>query len=93
MKNKKYELKDVFPIKNCYYLKDIDENILDIFWQNLDIEDSRIKKFEKQYNKYGFDERETWSLYYVISIFIYTRLKLFIDCCNIDFNDEYEKKI
>lgn len=57
MKNKKYELKDVFPIKNCYYLKDIDKNVLDIFWQNL--EDHRIKEFEKQYNKYGFDERES----------------------------------
>ena len=85
-----YKLKDVFPIKECYYLNDINKKDLDIFWQ--DLNDNRIKDFEEQYNKYGFDSRETWSLYYVISIFMYTRLKCYIDYYNVDLNNDNEKE-
>ena len=39
--------------------------------------DKRQKKWRKQRKKYGFDERETWSLYNSFYCWLYERLKLY----------------
>lgn len=36
----------------------------------------RLEKFKKQQEKYGFDERETYSLYQTVAEFIHPRLKM-----------------
>lgn len=55
----------------------------DIFWHDnicdKMINDERQELWKKQRKENGFDERETWALEYTIAIFVYPRLKWFID--------------
>jgi hypothetical protein len=48
----------------------------------LDKRDKRLKKFEKQYRKTGFDDTVTWGLDISISEFILPRLIRFRETCN-----------
>lgn len=45
------------------------------FWEQMK-KDKRQKKWKKQQKKYGFDERDTWSLDFRIVAFVYPRLKM-----------------
>lgn len=46
--------------------------------------DGRRKQWEEESEIYGFDERETWSLDFSFYLWLYERLKMFIDVCSID---------
>jgi len=37
-------------------------------------DDKRKEQWGKEREEYGFDERETWSLYYTVDLFLYERL-------------------
>ena len=39
----------------------------------------RQKRWAKQRNRWGFDERETWNLDLTIAYFVYPRLKFFVE--------------
>ena len=43
--------------------------------------DSRQEEWKEQREKYGFDERELWSLKTTIAAFVYPRLKHFSEVC------------
>ena len=36
--------------------------------------DGREEYWKQERNKYGFDERDTWSLYYTMDLLLYERL-------------------
>ena len=44
----------------------------------------RKKRFQKQRKKYGFDERETWSLDYTLIGWLYSHLKMYLDLAIVD---------
>ena len=44
----------------------------------------RNKKWKKQRKKYGFDERETWSMDFTLACWIYEHFKWYIDNAPID---------
>lgn len=46
--------------------------------------DGRKKQWEEESKIYGFDERETWLLDFSFYLWLYERLKMFIDVCSID---------
>lgn len=49
--------------------------------------DARQEQWRKQQAKYGFDERETWSLNYAFRLWFYERLKMYneINCIDTSF--------
>lgn len=51
-------------------------------------DDSRNKRFKKQRKKYGFDERETWSMDYTLASWIYEHFMLYkkINCVDLTFH-------
>lgn len=58
-------------------------------------DDSRQPTWTQERDVYGFDERETWSLDYSFRLWLYERLKKFIDVCciNLDYHKfEYQGK-
>ena len=44
--------------------------------------------WRQERNVYGFDSRETWSMDVTFVCWLYERLKMFVEICNIDFTDE-----
>ena len=44
-----------------------------------DTSDERMPRFLEQREKYGFDERETWSLDFTFSCWLYEHLRMFLD--------------
>lgn len=46
--------------------------------------DRRQKKWEKSRKKYGFDQRETYSLDYSWHLWLYERFMMFLECVTID---------
>ena len=58
------------------YLTDINikEENIPWFWNP---NDSRQEQWKEQRKKYGFDERDTWSLSYTLILLIYPRLKMY----------------
>ena len=38
-----------------------------------------IRKYKKQFKKYGFDERDTWAVWKSSSICLYERMKMFLE--------------
>lgn len=61
-------------------------------------DDSRQIYWEKERNKYGFDERETWSLRYTMDLLLYERLCKFkeyaSECIDFTFHKfKYEYEI
>ncbi len=63
-----------------YYEKKLDLKESDFFWETDQmLDDDRYEQWKGQREKFGFDEREVWNLYYRIALFIYPRLKMFRD--------------
>ena len=58
------------------YLDDIGE---DYSWVWKPEGSERDETFEKEREIYGFDSRETWSLDYVFYMWLYERLKMFVE--------------
>lgn len=58
------------------YLNDIGIKSNDVCIFNTEsIDKDRQKRFKKQRKKYGFDERETWSMDYTIATWLYSHFK------------------
>lgn len=65
------------------YLEDIEVNIHNTPYGWLENNnDNRIPKWKKDYKKYGFDSRETWSLDYTFVLWLYQRVKMYNDITN-----------
>ena len=47
-------------------------------------DDARQEQWVKEREEYGFDERETWALNFSFYLWLYERLKRFVDVCCID---------
>ena len=53
------------------------------FWETDQmLDDDRQERWKEQRELYGFDEREVWSLYSRIAVFIYPRLKMYREFCS-----------
>lgn len=69
--------------KTYKYLKDlnISESNMTCVYNTKEKEQDkgRRKRFRKQRKKYGFDERETWSLDYTLLTWLYSHLRMFLD--------------
>ncbi len=50
------------------------------------VNDKRQEKWKKERDTYGFDERETWSLDYSFRLWLYERLKRYVEVACIDLN-------
>lgn len=50
--------------------------------------DKRQEKWEKQRKEYGFDSRETWNMDYSFHLWLYERLKMFLEvnCVNLEYH-------
>lgn len=60
------------------YEKELGLKEEDLFWmEDQLLNDDRQSIWKEQREKYGFDERETWSLYSRIALFVYPRLKMY----------------
>ena len=89
----------MFKLKKLpYELQQLNINkdtLEDIFYfaKDAHINDERYKNWKKQKKKYGFDEREICSLDYTIAVFLYTRLKFYLDniCVNTGITSRYGK--
>lgn len=58
-------------------------------------DDERQAQWKKERSKFGFDERDTWNLYYTITLLVYERLKYYreyvpIEMDKVDFSHTYE---
>jgi len=62
-------------MKQKYYEKQIGIGSPEQYYWNGMKKDDRQPKWKEQQNKYGFDERETWSLDFTFIAWIYPRLK------------------
>lgn len=55
------------------------------------LNDNRQSIWQRQRREYGFDERETWSLNSTFYLWLYERLKMYLDCAskvvNLDFHE------
>lgn len=70
------------------YLEELGIKATDICIPNSEnTEDSRMPRFLDQREKYGFDERETWSLDYTFACWLYEHLKMYLDvnCVDLEF--------
>ena len=70
------------------YLDDIGE---DYSWVWEPEGSERDELFEKEREIYGFDSRETWSLDYVFYMWLYERLKMYIEYAGEIVNLNYHK--
>jgi len=65
-------------MKIYHYEKELGLNERMFFWEEDQmLDDDRQDFWKEQKEKYGFDERELWSLYSRIALFIYPRLKMY----------------
>ncbi len=65
-------------MKIYHYEKELGLNERMFFWEEDQmLDDDRQDFWKEQKEKYGFDERETWNLYFRIALFIYPRLKMY----------------
>lgn len=58
------------------YLNDIGIKDKDLPWK-LNPGDKRTKEWQDERKVYGFDERDTWTLRYTLTILVYERLKYY----------------
>lgn len=65
----------------------------DRWWFNDDQypDDKRLKKWEKEREIYGFDDRETWDLQSTFYLWLYERLMKFVESASPIVNLEYHK--
>lgn len=68
-------------MQKCKYLDDLGLSIDKYGTNFVPDDDSRNEKWKKEREEYGFDERETWSLYKTFIEWIYTRLKMYKENC------------
>ena len=70
-------------MKHYYYDKFYKNNKYDIgdypYFFSYDKQESRNKHWKKQRKRYGFDDRETWSLDYTFIIWVYERFNMYKD--------------
>lgn len=65
------------------YEKELGLKEKDLFWETDQmLDDDRQERWKEQRELYGFDERDIWSLYSRIAVFIYPRLKMYRDFCS-----------
>lgn len=71
-------------MRKHYYLDKI--NIKPFFFDNY--KDRRNKQWKKERKKYGFDERETWSMNFTMIVLLYERLNMYneINIVNTDYH-------
>ena len=71
-------------MRKHYYLDKI--NIKPFFFDNF--EDRRKKQWKKERKKYGFDERETWSMNFTMIVLLYERLMMYneVNIVNTDYH-------
>ena len=67
-------------MRKHYYLDKI--NIKPFFFD--DFKDRRNKQWKKERKKYGFDERETWSMDFTMIVLLYERLMMYNEIKSID---------
>ena len=58
------------------YLNDIGVKDESLPW-NWQEDDKRQAQWKKERTEYGFDQRDTWSLDYTLSLLVYERLKMY----------------
>lgn len=54
-------------------------------------DDKRLKKWEKEREIYGFDDRETWDLQHAFYLWLYERLMKYVESASPIVNLEYHK--
>lgn len=54
-------------------------------------DDKRLKKWEKEREIYGFDDRETWDLQHTFYLWLYERLMKYVESASPIVNLEYHK--
>jgi hypothetical protein len=57
-------------------------NIPNICFSLIEEKDERFKKYKKQRKERGFDDSETWTLYYTIACFIIPRMEVYLNISN-----------
>lgn len=79
-------------LKDSKYIKDFNLD-LDYLEKLSNYNKEKQEVLKKQNLEYGFDERETYSLYHCIAIFIYTRLKMMLEVSKdiVDYDHPMEK--
>lgn len=70
-------MRDEKGYKHCKYLDDLGIPVTRYGGNYTDNTDSRWGFWENQRKQYGFDERETWSLDWALTEWIYTRFKMY----------------
>lgn len=73
------------------YLEDANISLDNIPSHYTSQSDSREEKWEKEREKYGFDERETWNLNDYFFVWFFERLSMYNEVNNVDTNSDYEK--
>ena len=70
---------------NRKYLDDIGMIERPDLWNK---EDTRQERWTKEREEYGFDERETWDLEISFRLWLYERLKMYLDrnCVNLEYH-------
>lgn len=48
--------------------------------------DERIQEWKKEKEEYGFNSRETWELETAFYLWLYERLRMYLDCAVVDLN-------
>jgi hypothetical protein len=71
-------------MQKCKYLDDLGLKIHEYGTNFISDEDARNIKWKQEQKEYGFDNRETWNLNISFIEWIYTRLKMYKEVCNID---------
>lgn len=62
------------------YLNDLGiESTTACIFNTFEKDKDRDKRFKKQRKKYGFDERETWSLDYTLATWLYSHLMMYLE--------------
>ena len=74
------------------YLNDLGIKSSDIcIFNTEETKDKRMKRFLKQRKKYGFDERETWSMDYTMGTWLYSHFKAYKKYANKIINLTFHK--
>ena len=61
------------------------------YYLRYDKDEPRNKRWKKQRKKYGFDDRETWSLDYAFIVWVYERFNMYKDIGGQIVNLDYHK--
>ena len=70
------------------YLEDIGITDRPDMWNTWELHDEKEKEWEEMREIYGFDERETWDIRTSFHLWLYERLKMFLEVCNFGLDDD-----